>query len=56
MVYKGYEIRACNCGGPQYGTDHSPDCQMLLDALDVEQIIEDLEFFGDEQEEVDHAG
>jgi hypothetical protein len=20
----------CNCGGPQYGTDHSPDCQVNL--------------------------
>ena len=20
----------CNCGGPQYGTDHSPDCAILL--------------------------
>jgi hypothetical protein len=20
----------CNCGGPQYGTDHSPDCDLLI--------------------------
>lgn len=20
----------CNCGGPQYGTDHSPDCAVCL--------------------------
>jgi hypothetical protein len=19
---------ACNCGGPQYGTDHAPDCSL----------------------------
>jgi len=27
----------CNCGGPQYGTDHSPDCTYVLawdDAID----------------------
>ena len=31
----------CNCGGPSYGTDHSPDCALVLaeddawdDALD----------------------
>lgn len=20
----------CNCGGPEYGTDHSPDCDVVL--------------------------
>jgi hypothetical protein len=20
----------CNCGGPQYGTDHAPDCALVL--------------------------
>ena len=20
----------CNCGGPQYGTDHAPDCALNL--------------------------
>ena len=20
----------CDCGGPQYGTDHSPDCEINL--------------------------
>jgi hypothetical protein len=26
---KSGEVR-CNCGGPQMGTDHSPDCQINL--------------------------
>jgi hypothetical protein len=26
-------LAPCNCGGPQYGTDHSPDCEWELDAM-----------------------
>ena len=32
----------CNCGGPQYGTAHSPDCALLL-AYDVaEELWKDM--------------
>lgn len=41
MKYRGHEIADCNCGGPQYGTDHAPDCQMVLDAIEVDHEIED---------------
>jgi hypothetical protein len=27
-----YEVAPCNCGGPAMGTDHSPDCQFVLDS------------------------
>ena len=43
MKYLGYNIKSCNCGGPQYGTDHSPDCAMILDARCIEELIEDEE-------------
>lgn len=36
MIYKGQQIQDCNCGGPSYGTDHAPDCAMILDAEDVD--------------------
>ncbi len=28
-VFAGMSV-ACNCGGPQYGTDHAPDCAANL--------------------------
>ena len=39
MIYKGHEISDCDCGGPQYGTDHAPDCRMILDADEIERLI-----------------
>ena len=37
MLYRGRKIADCNCGGPQYGTDHAPDCAMILDAQRVDE-------------------
>jgi hypothetical protein len=33
QVYKDYMAHpeaVCNCGGPQYGTGHSPDCELIV--------------------------
>lgn len=36
------EVAACNCGGPQDGTDHSPDCDYELSAIELwEEYIQD---------------
>lgn len=40
MKYRGYDVANCNCGGPQYGTDHAPDCAMLRDAEEIDYMIE----------------
>ena len=32
----------CNCGGPQYGTDHSPDCELLLAWDEAKDLYNDL--------------
>lgn len=38
---------ACNCGGPQYGTGHAPDCESVLSyddcVQDADQIIYERE-------------
>ena len=31
----------CNCGGPQSGTKHSPDCEMLLSWDHLRDVAED---------------
>jgi len=28
-IMKEWNVK-CNCGGPQYGTDHAPDCAINL--------------------------
>lgn len=40
MKYKGNTISDCDCGGPQYGTDHAPDCRMILDAEDIDHELD----------------
>lgn len=42
--YKGKEIAECNCGGPQYGTAHAPDCELILDATQVDKELRDEAF------------
>lgn len=32
----------CNCGGPQYGTDHAPDCATELAWDDAWEVAEDI--------------
>ena len=34
----------CNCGGPQCGTDHSPDCEWELAGLDAYEQAQDEEY------------
>ena len=34
FVAKLMKGKTCDCGGPQYGTPHAPDCRLLL-ALDA---------------------
>ena len=41
LAMNGYKIKPCNCGGPQYGTDHSPDCEYELSALDLQDQFDD---------------
>lgn len=36
----GRQVKSCNCGGPQYGTEHSPDCAWELSALDLQDEYE----------------
>ena len=33
---------SCSCGGPQYGTDHAPDCEWELQAIEIENEIKEL--------------
>ncbi len=67
-MYRGYQICPCNCGGPQRGTDHSPDCDMVLDAMDVDyhinkriyddqewEIANDQVIYDQEMESIDHS-
>lgn len=37
----GYKPKPCNCGGPQYGTDHAPDCEFELSSMDLQDVFED---------------
>ena len=41
LKMNGYKVKPCNCGGPQYGTDHSPDCEFELSALDLQDQFDD---------------
>lgn len=52
MKYLGHEIKPCDCGGPQYGTDHSPDCAMILDAMRIEDIVEEDASSAQEQDRI----
>lgn len=33
----------CNCGGPEDGTDHSPDCSLILEEYNIQDEWNDLE-------------
>lgn len=37
----GYKVKPCNCGGPQYGTDCSPDCEREVSAMDLQDLYDD---------------
>ncbi len=41
LAGNGYKPRPCNCGGPQYGTDHAPDCEWEVSALDLQDLFDD---------------
>lgn len=41
MKYRGYKVPNCNCGGPESGTGHSPDCLYVLGCDDVDHEIAD---------------
>ena len=42
---KNKSIPKCNCGGPQYGTAHSPDCEYVV-GLDILEEQYDTYVFG----------
>ena len=61
MSETGNKPAGCNCGGPQMGTGHSPDCENILSLDDLweeykdylyEQEIKEEE----EEDEVDFSG
>jgi len=41
LAGNGYKPKPCNCGGPQYGTDHSPDCESEISILDLQDLYDD---------------
>lgn len=41
LKMNGYKPKPCNCGGPQYGTDHAPDCEYEVSALDLQEQFDD---------------
>ncbi len=43
----------CNCGGPQYGTGHSPDCLLEMGLEDAYREAADDWYFAHESEDED---
>ena len=56
MKARNLTLAPCDCGGPQYGTDHSPDCAWELDVMHrEEQWQEDEQMTQDERDGYDEG-
>lgn len=42
-IVKRRRVR-CDCGGPYYGTDHAPDCALVLAYDDAREEAEDFQW------------